>query len=156
MVSRKVLFEQVSSERASFYYAWQFDTGRDLHDIEEKVFFNCRDSVYINFIIFFLEARVEDFISISADDTDFSPSKTKMKSMLAAADLESHGFEKEEITSKRIDKNDGEVFSKAVFYFKIVPCSQASNTTQELKNLLPGKYFPFVYPTFIWFNFYKC
>ncbi|XP_068752284.1 uncharacterized protein [Montipora capricornis] len=96
-------------------------------------------SLFVGVVLFSSTAiaRVEDLISISADDTDFSPSEAKMKSMLAAADLESHGFEKEEITSKRKDKNGGEVFSKALFYFKIVPCSQASNTTQELKNLLP-------------------
>lgn len=78
------------------------------------------------------------------DETDFSPSTVKMKAMLAAADLESHGFEKEEITRKRNGKNGDEVVSKALFYFKVVPCSQASQTIQELKNLLPGKYFPFV------------
>ncbi|XP_068752278.1 uncharacterized protein [Montipora capricornis] len=96
-------------------------------------------SLFVGVVLFSSTAiaRVEDLISISADDTDFSPSEAKMKSMLAAADLENHGFEKEEITSKRKDKNGGEVFSKALFYFKIVPCSQASNTTQELKNLLP-------------------
>ncbi|XP_068688941.1 uncharacterized protein [Montipora foliosa] len=96
-------------------------------------------SLFVGVVLFSSTAiaRVEDLISISADDTDFSSSEAKMKSMLAAADLESHGFEKEEITSKRKDKNGGEVFSKALFYFKIVPCSQASNTTQELKNLLP-------------------
>ncbi|XP_067050806.1 uncharacterized protein [Acropora muricata] len=82
-------------------------------------------------------ARVEDFVSISVDETDFSPSTVKMKAMLAAADLESHGFEKEEITRKRNGKNGDEVVSKALFYFKVVPCSQASQTIQELKNLLP-------------------
>ncbi|XP_067050653.1 uncharacterized protein [Acropora muricata] len=82
-------------------------------------------------------ARVEDFVSISVDETDFSPSTVKMKAMLAAADLESHEFEKEEITRKRNGKNGDEVVSKALFYFKVVPCSQASQTIQELKNLLP-------------------
>jgi len=84
-----------------------------------------------------IEARVEDFVSISVDETYFSPSPAKMKSMLGEADLKSHGFEEEEITRKRNDKNGDEVFSKALFYFKVVSCSQASQTIQELKNLLP-------------------
>ncbi|XP_029203401.2 uncharacterized protein LOC114967527 isoform X2 [Acropora millepora] len=82
-------------------------------------------------------ARVEDFVSISVDEARFSPSPAKMKSMLGEADLKSHGFEEEEITRKRNDKNGDEFLSKTLFYFKVVSCSQASQTIQELKNLLP-------------------
>lgn len=56
------------------------------------------------------------------DDIDFLFLNVKMKFMLVVVDFESYGFEKEEIMSKRIDKNDGEVFLKVVFYFKIVLC----------------------------------
>lgn len=129
--------------------------GGDSHDHElKKAFFISK--VFTLFSPFFLEARVEDFVSINVDETYFSPSPAKMESMLGEADLKSHGFEEEEITRKRNDKNGDEVFSKALFYFKVVSCSQASQTIQELKNLLPGKYFPFVYPTFISFDFYLC
>ena len=129
--------------------------GGDSHEHElKKAFFITK--VFTLFSPFFLEARVEDFVSISVDEAHFSPSAAKMKSMLGEADLKSHGFEEEEITRKRNDKNGDEFLSKTLFYFKVVSCSQASQTIQELKNLLPGKYFPFVYLTFISFDFYLC
>ena len=120
--------------------------GGDSHEHElKKAFFITK--VFTLFSPFFLEARVEDFVSISVDEAHFSPSAAKMKSMLGEANLKSHGFEEEEITRKRNDKNGDEFLSKTLFYFKVVSCSQASQTIQELKNLLPGKYFPFVYLT---------
>ena len=63
-----------------------------------------------------------------------------MKNMLTAADLEGHGFERDEITKKTKDIHGREVSSDALFYFKVTNCSEASQTIRELENLLPGKF----------------
>ena len=86
----------------------------------------------------FAEAGIEDSITISVDDTDFSASKTEMKTMLDKADLERHGYEREEINKLTTDNSGRKFYSKALFYFKAVKCSEATQTIQELKNLLPG------------------
>ena len=86
----------------------------------------------------FVEAGVEDSITISVDDTDFSASKTELKNMLDKADLEGHGYEKEEVDKLTTDSSGRKFNSKALFYFKAVRCSEATQTIQELKNLLPG------------------
>lgn len=72
------------------------------------------------------------------DDTNFSASKTEMKNILAKADLEGHGYQKEEITTKTKDGNGTVIYSKAFFYFKAVKCSEATKIIQELQALLPG------------------
>lgn len=95
---------------------------------------------YIFFLLLFVEARIEDSVSISVDDTDFSASKTEMKNMLDKADLERHGYEKEEVTKLTKDSSGRKFYSKALFYFKAVKCSQAEETILELKDLLPGNF----------------
>ena len=60
--------------------------------------------------------------------------------MLDKADLERHGYEREEVTKLTTDSSGKKFYSKALFYFKKVKCSQANDTILELKNLLPGNF----------------
>lgn len=92
----------------------------------------------IFFLYMFIEARIKDSVTISVDDADFSPSKTEMKNMLAKADLKGHGYQKEETIKKTKDSSGREIYRKALYYFKVVKCSQAGQIIQELKDLLPG------------------
>ena len=91
-------------------------------------------------MIFFLfaEARIEDFITISVDDTTLKISKDEMKKILARADLESVGHEKEELTTTSKDSKGNSVNSTIIQYFKEVPCSDAPKTFKELKDRISG------------------
>jgi len=79
-------------------------------------------------------ARIEDFITISVDDTTLKISKDEMKKILARADLESLGYEKEELTTTSKDSKGNSVNSTIIQYFKEVPCSDAPKTFKELKD----------------------
>ena len=86
----------------------------------------------------FAEARIEDFITISVDDTTLKISKDEMKKILARADLESVGHEKEELTTTSKDSEGNSVNSTIIEYFKKVPCSDAPKTFKELKDRISG------------------
>ena len=94
----------------------------------------------IDFSSLFTEAHIEDFITISVDDTTFKISKDEMKKILANADLQSLGYKEEEkiITSK--DSKGNSINSTIIQYFKNVPCSDAPNTFSELKDRISGKF----------------
>ncbi|XP_015748191.1 PREDICTED: uncharacterized protein LOC107327990 [Acropora digitifera] len=87
----------------------------------------------MNFFLF-AEARIEDFITISVDDTTLKISKDEMRKILARADLESVGYEKEELTMTSKDSKENSINSTIVQYFKKVPCSDAPKTFKELKD----------------------
>ena len=91
-----------------------------------------------SFFFLFAEARIEDFITISVDDKTFKISKDEMKKILARADLESLGYEKEELTTTSKDSKGNSVNSTIIEYFKKVPCSDASKTFKGLKNRISG------------------
>ena len=86
----------------------------------------------------FAEARIEDFITISVDDTTLKISKDEMKKILARADLESLEYEKEELTTTSKDSKGNSVNSTIIQYFKEVPCSDAPKTFKELKDRISG------------------
>lgn len=68
--------------------------------------------------------------------------------MLARANLEGHGYHKEETIKLTDDKTSGkQEYTKTVFYYKVVNCSQAQQIIQELKDLLPSKKSQFLGPT---------
>ena len=88
--------------------------------------------------VLFAEARIEDFITISVDDTTLKISKDEMMKILARADLESLGHEKEELTTTSKDSKGNSVNSTIIQYFKEVPCSDAPKTFKELKDRISG------------------
>ena len=91
----------------------------------------------MNFFLF-AEARIEDFITISVDDTTLKISKDEMKKILERADLESVGYEKEELTTTSKDSKGNSINSTSVQYLKEVPCSDAPKTFKELKDRISG------------------
>ncbi|XP_044176773.1 uncharacterized protein LOC122959510 [Acropora millepora] len=78
-------------------------------------------------------ARIEDFITISVDDTTLKISNDEMKKILARADLESVGYGKEELTMTSKDSKENSMNSTIRQYLKKVPCSDAPKTFKELK-----------------------
>ena len=63
-----------------------------------------------------------------------------MVALLKKADLESHGFKKELITSLKSEPGSNKaVYEKRYLYYKTVDCSRAQEVVQELQTLLPGK-----------------
>ena len=88
--------------------------------------------------LLFTEARTEDvFTSVTANGTNFTLSSDEIKEILASADLEGLGYEKEEITTNSKD-NKGNAINAIIQYFKKVPCSNAPKTFKELKDRISG------------------
>ena len=74
---------------------------------------------------------------------DYQPSDKELLAALKEADLEGHGYKKEE-TVKLVSEpgSDKPVYEKKYYFYKIVDCSRLQEIIEELATLMPkdGKY----------------
>ena len=72
---------------------------------------------------------------------DFRTSDEEMMARLKEADLESHGYKKEQTTKLVSEPGSAQpVYGKKFFFYKIVDCSRLREIIRELETLMPGKY----------------
>ena len=90
-------------------------------------------------IFVFTDARSEESLVMRIFNPDYQTSDAEMNAALKKADLPSHGYKKELITSLSSESDsDKPVYEKKYFYYKTVECSRAREVVQELQTLMPG------------------
>lgn len=83
---------------------------------------------------------------------DYHASDEEIMARLEKADLEGHGYKKEQTTKLVSEPGSAKpVYEKKLFYYKIVDCSRLQEIIQELETLMPGKYL--ILPAFREFAF---
>lgn len=83
---------------------------------------------------------------------DYHASDEEIMASLEKADLEGHGYKKEQTTKLVSEPGSAKpVYEKKFFYYKIVDCSRVREIIQELETLMLGKYL--ILPAFREFAF---
>lgn len=84
------------------------------------------------------DGKIKESINLRIYDTDFTFTNAEMLKMLEKADLESHGFKKEETRTMLSTSTNSSAYVKTLYYYKVVDCSQVKQVVLEVEKLLPG------------------
>ena len=88
-----------------------------------------------------IDATSEEKLILKVYNLDFHTSDDEMMARLKEANLESHGYKKEQTTKLVSEPGSAQpVYEKKFFFYKIVDCSRLREIIRELETLMPGKY----------------
>ena len=87
------------------------------------------------------DATSQETLILKVYDPDSHTSDEEMMARLKEADLESHGYKKEQTTKLVSEPGSAQpVYEKKFLFYKIVDCSRVREIIRELETLIPGKY----------------
>ena len=87
------------------------------------------------------DATSQEKLILKVYNPDYHASDEEMMARLKEADLESHGYKKEQTTKLVSEPGSAQpVDEKKFFFYKTVDCSRVREIIRELETLMPGKY----------------
>ena len=87
------------------------------------------------------DATSQEKLILKVYNPDYHASDEEMMARLKEADLESHGYKKEQTTKLVSEPGSAQpVYEKKFFFYKTVDCSRVREIIRELETLMPGKY----------------
>ena len=86
------------------------------------------------------DGNTKESINLRVYNSDFTTTNAEMLKMVEKADLEGHGFQKEETrtmlsTGKATNHS---AYMTTLYYYKVVDCLQVIQVLKEVEKLLPG------------------
>ena len=92
------------------------------------------------------DATSQEKLILKVYNPDSHTSDEEMMASLKKADLESHGYKKEQTTKLVSEPGSAQpVYEKKFLFYKIVDCSRVREIIRELETLMPGKYLIYFY-----------
>lgn len=88
--------------------------------------------------LLFTDGNTKESINLRVYNSDFTATNAEMLKMLEKADLEGHGFEKEETRTLLSTTTNSSAYMTTLYYYKVVDCSQVIQVVMEVEKLLPG------------------